>query len=89
MGDKDTLDITDTCVPYDDHTSKTKLLKALGGLLEREGTTNRIKVLEARTMLEEFSKGATVQHLYQPKAARVSWTQRVLHWFRRRKQHAD
>ena len=83
MGDKDKLDITDTFVPYDDHTSKTKLLKALGGLLEREGTTNRIKVLEARTMLEEFSKGATVQHRYEPKAVRVSWAQRVSSWFKR------
>ncbi len=83
MDDQDKIDETDTFVPYDDHTSKTKLLKALGGLLEREDTTNRIKVLEARTMLEEFSKGATVQHLYQPKAVRVSWTQRVLSWFRR------
>ncbi len=62
MGDKDKLDITDTFVPYDDHTSQTKLLKALGESLGQEGTT--------------------VQHRYQPKAARVSWTQRVLSWFR-------
>ena len=83
MGDKDKLDITDTVVPYDDHTSTTKLLKALGGLLGREDTTNKIKVLEARTMLEGFAKGAAVLHLYQPKSARVGWMQRLLSWLKK------
>ena len=83
MDDQDKVDVTDTFVPYEDLTSETKLLKALAKLLGQEGTTNTLKVLKARAMLEEITEGTTVQHRYQPKAARVSWTQRVLSWFRR------
>jgi len=83
MGDKDKLDITDTFVPYDDHTSKTKLLESLGGVLEREGTTNTMQVREAKATLDKITDGTPVQHRYQPKAPRVSWTQRVLNWFSR------
>ncbi len=80
---KDKVNVTDTFVPYEDLTSETKLLKALAELLGREDTTNTLKILKARAMLEEITEGTTVQHRYQPKAARVSWTQRVLSWFRR------
>ncbi len=47
------------------------------------GTTTTLDVLEARAMLEEYIEGesATVEHRYLP--PRVSWTQRVLSWFRR------
>ncbi len=83
MGKKDKLDITDTFVPYDDHTSQTKLLEALGETLGREVTTNTIQVRAAKATLDKITEGTTVQHRYQPKAARVSWTQRVLSWFRR------
>ncbi len=50
MDDKDKA--PDTFVPYDHLTSKTRLLKSLA-----EGTTNRIKVLEARAVLEELTEG--------------------------------
>ena len=82
MGDKDKLDMTDTFVPYDDHTSQTKLLKALGESLGgQEGTTSAIHVREARAALEEITKRLPVLDRHQP--PRVSWTQRVLSWFRR------
>ncbi len=83
MDNTDKLDITDTFVPYDDHTSKTKLLKALGESLGQEVTTNTTQVRKARAALEEITKRLPVLNRNQPKAARVSWTQRVLSWFRR------
>ena len=52
-------------------------------VFEDHGTTTTLDVLEARAMLEEITEGDTVRHRYQPKAARVSWTQRVLAWFRK------
>ena len=83
MGDKDKLDITDSFVPYDDHTSQTKLLKALGESLGREVTTNTIQVRQAKATLDEMTKRLPVVDRDQPEAAHVSWTQRVLSWFRR------
>ena len=83
MGNNDKLDITNTFVPYDDHTSQTRLLKALGKTLGRELTTNTIQVRAAKATLDKITEGTTVQHHYQPKAVRVSWTQRVLGWFSR------
>ncbi len=83
MGDKDKLDITDTFVPYDDHTSKTKLLESLGGSLERQGTTNTMQVREAKATLDKITEGTPVQHRYEPKTARPSWVQRVSSWFSR------
>ncbi len=83
MGDKDKLDITDTFVPYDDHTSQTKLLGDLGELLGREVTTNTIQVRQAKATLDEMTKRLPVLDHYRPKAARVSWAQRILSWFRR------
>ncbi len=65
-----------------DLTSKTKLLQSLAELLP-EGTTNRIKVLEARATLEEMAEGTTVLHRYEPTEPRVSWVQRLINWFRR------
>ena len=51
--------------------------------LNDHGTTTTLDVLEARAMLEEYIEGesATVEQRYQP--PRVSWTQRVLSWFRK------
>ena len=78
MDDKDKLDITDTFVPYDDHTSQTRQLEALGETLGRELTTNTIQLREARAWLEEVTGGTTGRHRYQP-----SWMQRALSWFRK------
>ncbi len=60
-------------------------------VFEDHGTTTTLDVLKARAMLEEYiegegegeGEGDTVRHHYQPKAVRVSWTQRVISWFRR------
>ena len=82
MGNNDKLDITNTFVPYDDHTSQTRLLKALGETLGQEVTTNTIQVCAAKATLDKITEGTSVQNRYQPKAARVSWTQRGLSWFR-------
>ncbi len=43
------------------------------------------KLLEEISELQQDTKG-TMRHRFQP--PRVSWMRRVLHWFRRRKQHA-
>ena len=83
MGDKDKLDITDTFVPYDDHTSQTKLLGDLGESLGQEVTTNTIQVRQAKATLDEMTKRLPAVGRDQPEAARVSWTQRVLSWFKR------
>ena len=48
-----------------------------------DDATSRIQVIRARAMLEEITKGTTGRHRYQPKATHVSWTQRVLRWFKR------
>ncbi len=40
------------------------------------------KLLEEISQLQQDAKG-TVQHRFQPKGARVNWTQRVLSWFKR------
>ena len=45
--------------------------------------TSAIQVREARATLEEMTKRAPVQHHNQPKTVSVSWTQRLLGWFRR------
>ncbi len=91
MGDKSKLDRTDTFVPYDDHTSQTKLLNALGESLGQEGSTSAIQVREATAMLEEIIEGEspTVRHHYQPKAARVSWARRLPNWFMSRFWQSD
>ncbi len=83
MDNNDKLDITDTFVPYDDHTSETRLLEALGNTLGQEVSTNTIQVRAAKATLDKITEGTPVQHRYQPKAVRVSWTQRLLNWFRR------
>ncbi len=80
MDDQD--NVTDTLAPYDHLKSKTKLLQSLAELLP-EGTTNRIKVLEARATLEEIAEGTTVLHRYEPKVPRASWLRRLLNWIRR------
>ncbi len=45
-----------------------------------DDATSRIQVIRARAMLEEITKGTTGRRRYQP--PRVSWTQRVLSWFK-------
>ncbi len=83
MGDKDKLDITDSFVPYDDHTSQTKLVEKLGELLGQEVATNTIQVRQAKAALEEMTKRLPVLDRDQPKTPHVGWIQRVLSWFRR------
>jgi len=82
MKEKNKVNETGTFVPYDHITSRTHLLKSLGGSLEPEDATSAIQVREARAELEEIIEGeeAPVKHRYQP--PRVSWTQRVLSWFK-------
>ena len=83
MGDKDKLDITDSFVPYDDHTSQTKLLGDLGESLGQDVATNTIQVRQAKATLDEMTKRLPVLDRDPPKAAHVSWTQRLLSWFSR------
>jgi len=82
MKDNNKVNGTDTFVPYDHITSRTNLLKSLDELLGREEATTAIKVREAKSVLVEVTEGTTGRHRYQPKAARVSWVQRVLSWFK-------
>jgi hypothetical protein len=70
-------------VPYDHVTSKTRLLSTLGGALGEEDGTTVTKVLEAQATLREMTENSPLEHLYQSKVAQVSWTQRVLAWFRK------
>ncbi len=72
MDDKDKLDRTDTFVPYDHLTSKTKLLKSLSALLERD--------IEAPNEPVRIPSRTETNPVVQP---RVGWTRRVLGWFRR------
>ncbi len=48
---------------------------------EDHGRTSAIKVREARATLEEMTKRIPVLDRNRPKAAHISWTQRVLGWF--------
>ncbi len=79
----DKINVADTGVQDDPLASTTELVEVLGGFLGREGATSAIRVREARALVEEIIEGesATVEHRYQP--PRVSWTQRVLSWFRK------
>ena len=45
--------------------------------------TSAIKVRESRARIQEMVEGSTVIHHYQPRAAPISWLQRVLAWFGR------
>ena len=47
------------------------------------GATCKIEVIRTKAMLEEIVDDTTDRHRIQVKAARVSWTRRVLSWFRR------
>ncbi len=76
MDDREKIDVTDTGVPHDHLTNRTKLIEEAISQLQRE-----IEGPEVLAMLEEITEGDTVRHRYQP--PRVSWTQRVLGWFRR------
>ena len=89
MGGKHKIDVTDTFVPYDHLTSKTKQLKALGESLGRDDTTSTLKVLEAKTTLEKITEGTTVRHRYQPRAVRASSVRRPLNWLMSRFGQSD
>ena len=64
--DKDKLDVTNTFVPYDHHTSRTRLLKSLSALLARDAEDPE---------LSGGSSGTKTNPV-------VSWTRRVASWFR-------
>ncbi len=80
MDDKKKTDATDTFVPDGDITSMAELLETITQI------QRGIEEPETLTMLEEIIEGETptALHHYQPKAAPVSWVQRVLNWFRRK-----
>ena len=67
MEDKDKLDITNTFVPYDNLTSRTRLLRSLSALLAREAES-------------PDRSGETTVTKTTPA---VSWTRRIASWFRR------
>ncbi len=69
MDEKDKLDVTDTFVPYDQHTSRTKMLQSLSALLQRD--TKDPEPVQERP-------GTATNPAVKP---RVSWTRRVLSWF--------
>ena len=83
MDGEDKVSETGTFVPYDHVTSKTRLLNTLGGSLGEEDGTSATKVLEVQATLREMSENSPLEHPHQPEAAQVSWTQRVLAWFRK------
>ncbi len=74
-----------------DHVSTSKLRHALDLSIadpadedvEDHGATTTLDVLKARAMLEEITKRLPVLDRDQPKTPHVSWTQRVLSWFKR------
>ncbi len=67
MEDKDKLDTTNTFVPYDNLTSRTRLLRSLSALLAREAES------------PDLSGETTVTKTTQA----VSWTLRIASWFSR------
>ncbi len=69
MDDKDKLDVTDTFVPYDQHTSRTKMLQSLSTLLQRDAGGS--EPVQERP-------GTATNPVAKP---RVSWTRRILSWF--------
>jgi hypothetical protein len=71
MDEKDKLDVTDTFVPYDQHTSRTKMLQSLSTVLQEDaGDSESVKE----------RPGTARNPAVKP---RVSWTRRVLSWFER------
>ena len=83
MNDEDKLSVTGTFVPYDHVTSKTKLLRTLGGLLGDEDGTTSTKVLEAQAALREMADDSPPENRDQSKAARSGWKQRLFGWLKR------
>ncbi len=77
--DKDKVDRSHTNVL--DHDTLTNEPDSVGNDAENDDVTSGITTIRARVMMEEISEGTTMQHRYQPKAARVSWARRLLNWF--------
>ncbi len=71
MDDKDKFDVTDTFVPYDYHTSRTRLLKSLSALLTRDADDPEVS---------GESSGTTTNPVV---GAGAGWTRRVASWLRR------
>ena len=81
MTGKDELDLTDTYVPYTELT---------GALDLRETAAQARRESEARKDREQNPFGDTTGITVFPFVrTRVSWTSRVLSWFRRSMQHVD
>ena len=71
MDEKDKLDVTDTFVPYDQHTSRTKMLQSLSTVLQEDaGDSQSVKE----------RPGTATNPVVKP---RISWMRRVLSWFER------
>ncbi len=83
MDDEDKISVTGTFVPYDHVTSKTRLLRSLGGLLGEENGTTTSKVREAQATLREMTEDSPPVDRGQPETARSSWTQRLFSWLKR------
>ena len=83
MDDEDKISVTGTFVPYDHVTSKTRLLRTLGGSLDESDGTTTSRVLEAQATLREMTEDSALEHRDQPEATRLSRMQRLLGWFRR------
>ena len=74
-----------------DHVSTSKLRHALDLSIadpadkdtEDHGVTSAIQVRKAKATLDEMTNRLPVLDRDQPKTPHVSWTQRVLSWFRR------
>ncbi len=83
MDDDDKDSATDTFVPYDHVTSKTRLLNTLGAVLGEEGGTTVSKVLEAQATLREIAEGSPPERRDQSEATRSGWKQRLFGWLKR------
>ena len=74
-----------------DHVSTSKLRHALdlsiADLADKDaanhGATSVIQVRKAKATLDEMTNRPPVLDRDQPEAPHVSWTQRVLSWFKR------
>ncbi len=77
---REALDISSTD-PTDSQILDDLAVQEILEEIDTDATT-AMKVLAARTMVEEMIEGSTVLHHYQRKAVQVSWMQRLVRWAR-------
>ena len=63
------------------HDTLTNKPDSMGNDAENDDVTSGITTIRAKVMMEKITEGTTMQHRYQPKAARVSRARRLLNWF--------